>query len=52
MDIRRTSPAKHPIPALFATLLAAWLFAMLVKPALADEALPLDVRMYRHRNQW
>jgi SAM-dependent methyltransferase len=43
MDIRRTSPAKHPIAALFATLLAAWLFAMLVKPALADEALPLDV---------
>jgi SAM-dependent methyltransferase len=43
MDIHRTSPAKHPIVALFAALLMACLFALIVRPALADEGVPLDV---------
>jgi SAM-dependent methyltransferase len=43
MDIHRTSLAKRPIAALFAALLATWLFALLVKPAQADEGVPLDV---------
>jgi SAM-dependent methyltransferase len=43
MDLHRTRPVRHPIAALFGALLAACLFAMLVKSALADEGVPLDV---------
>jgi SAM-dependent methyltransferase len=43
MGIHRTRPARHPLAALFAVLLAACLCTMLLKPAPAEEGVPLDV---------
>lgn len=43
MSMRRTSSLHRPRVALFATLFTACLFVLSGEPALADDALPLDV---------